>query len=33
MNDDGRRLFLFELEEVCEQTGWLIHGYVLTCPQ
>ncbi len=27
--DDGRRLFLSTLDEVCEQTGWLIHAYVL----
>ena len=27
--DKGRRLFLSTLEEVCEQTGWLIHAYVL----
>jgi putative transposase len=28
-NDDGRRLFLSTLDEVCQQTGWLIHAYVL----
>ncbi len=28
-DDDGRRLFLSTLDEVCEQTGWLIHAYVL----
>ena len=28
-NDDGRRLFLHTLTEVCEQTGWRIHAYVL----
>ena len=27
--DDGRRLFLLTLGEVCQQTGWLIHAYVL----
>ena len=27
--DDGRRLFLHTLAEVCEQTGWLIHAYCL----
>lgn len=27
--DDGRRLFLHTLDEACEQTGWLIHAYVL----
>jgi REP element-mobilizing transposase RayT len=27
--DDGRRLFLHTLTEVCEQTGWLIHAYCL----
>jgi len=27
--DDGRRLFLSTLDEVCLQTGWLIHAYVL----
>ena len=29
VNDDGRRLFLSTLGEACEQTGWLIHSYVL----
>ncbi len=29
LNDDGRRLFLATLDEACEQTGWLIHAYVL----
>ena len=28
-NDDGRRLFLSTLGEVCQQTGWFIHAYVL----
>jgi putative transposase len=28
-DDDGRRLFLSTLDEVCQQTGWLIHAYVL----
>ncbi|WP_372845944.1 transposase [Pontiella sp.] len=27
--DKGRRLFLATLEEVCEQTGWMVHAYVL----
>lgn len=27
--DKGRRLFLSTLEEVCQQTGWRIHAYVL----
>ena len=27
--DDGRRLFLSTLGEVCGQTGWRIHAYVL----
>jgi REP element-mobilizing transposase RayT len=27
--DKGRRLFLSTLEEVCEQTGWIVHAYVL----
>ena len=27
--DKGRRLFLSTLEEVCEQTGWRVHAYVL----
>lgn len=27
--DKGRRLFLATLEEVCRQTGWRIHAYVL----
>lgn len=27
--DDGRRLFLKTLGEACEQTGWVIHAYVL----
>ena len=26
---DGQRLFLSTLEEVCEQTGWRVHAYVL----
>jgi hypothetical protein len=30
VNDDGRRLFLATLEEVCIQCGWRIHAYVLT---
>lgn len=29
VNDDGRRLFLSTLGEVCGQTGWRIHAYVL----
>lgn len=29
MSDDGRRLFLSTLDEVCSQTGWQIHAYVL----
>lgn len=29
LTDDGRRLFLKTLEEVCGQTGWLVHAYVL----
>jgi putative transposase len=29
MNDDGRRLYLATLGEVCQQTGWLVHAYVL----
>lgn len=29
MEDKGRRLFLSTLEEVCRQTGWRIHAYVL----
>jgi len=29
LNDDGRRLFLHTLGEVCVQTGWKIHAYVL----
>jgi len=29
LTDDGRRLFLSTLDEVCQQTGWLIHAYVL----
>jgi REP element-mobilizing transposase RayT len=28
-NDDGHRLFLSTLGEVCQQTGWFIHAYVL----
>ena len=28
-NDEGRRLFLHTLNEACEQTGWLIHAYVM----
>ena len=28
-SDDGRRLFLSTLDEVCTQTGWGIHAYVL----
>jgi len=27
--DKGRRLFLSTLEQVCQQTGWRIHAYVL----
>lgn len=27
--DAGRRLFLSTLEEVCCQTGWMVHAYVL----
>lgn len=27
--DKGRRLFLSTLEEICRQTGWRIHSYVL----
>jgi len=27
--DKGRRLFLATLEEVCRQTGWRVHAYVL----
>lgn len=29
LEDKGRRLFLSTLEEVCVQTGWKIHAYVL----
>jgi len=29
LSDDGRRLFLATLGEVCEQTGWIIHAYGL----
>jgi len=29
LTDDGRRLFLATLGEVCEQTGWRVHAYVL----
>jgi len=29
LDDNGRRLFLSTLDEVCQQTGWLIHAYVL----
>jgi len=29
LGDDGRRLFLATIQEVCEQTGWIIHAYVL----
>ncbi len=29
INDDGRRLFLSTLSEVCGQTGWQVHAYVL----
>ncbi len=29
LDDEGRRLFLATLNEVCQQTGWLIHAYVL----
>ena len=29
LDDHGRRLFLATLGEVCEQTGWSIHAYVL----
>jgi REP element-mobilizing transposase RayT len=29
VDDEGRRLFLATLEEVCQQTGWMIHAYVL----
>lgn len=29
LTDDGRRLFLDTLTEVCGQTGWLIHSYCL----
>ena len=29
LTDDGRRLFLATLDEVCRQTGWSIHAYVL----
>ena len=29
LEDDGRRLFLSTLGEVCQQTGWLVHAYVL----
>ena len=29
LDDDGRHLFLSSLDEVCQQTGWLIHAYVL----
>ena len=28
-SDDGRRLFLSTLDEVCTQTGWRMHAYVL----
>ena len=27
--DDGRRLFLATVKEVCEQTGWILHAFVL----
>ena len=29
ISDDGRRLYLQTLTEVCEQTGWKIHAYCL----
>ena len=29
ITDDGRRLFLQTLTEVCEQTGWRLHAYCL----
>jgi REP element-mobilizing transposase RayT len=29
LTDKGRRLFLSTLNEVCVQTGWFIHAYVL----
>lgn len=29
VTDDGRRLFLDTLSEVCRQTGWLVHAYVM----
>jgi putative transposase len=29
VKDDGRRLFLSTLEDVCLQTGWMVHAYVL----
>ena len=29
LDDDGRRLFMSTLDEVCLQTGWRIHAYVL----
>ena len=29
LTDDGRRLFLSTLTEVCDQTGWQVHAYVL----
>lgn len=29
VKDDGRRLFLSTLGEVCGQTGWQVHAYVL----
>jgi putative transposase len=29
ITDDGRRLYLQTLTEVCEQTGWRIHAYCL----
>jgi len=29
LDDEGRRLFLATLDEVCVQTGWFVHAYVL----
>lgn len=29
VSDAGRHLFLSTLEDVCRQTGWLVHSYVL----
>ncbi len=29
LDDDDRRFFLACLSEVCERTGWCVHGWVL----